>query len=97
MPHKLGSRKSRQLLHLLLAIEMQHWPTLSCESDARRMDIDQAAWFLRVFVGRNNLNPATVSELYLSGYIGIELLSPGKEPLPTLITSARGAGEDGPE
>ncbi len=50
------------------------------------MDIDQAKWFLRVFEGGNRLNAVTVSELYLSGYIGIELLSPGKEPLPTVIT-----------
>jgi len=41
---------------------------------------------LRVFVGGNKLNTVTVSDLYLSGYIGIELLSPGKEPLPTVIT-----------
>ena len=50
------------------------------------MDIDQAKWFLRVFEGGNRLNAVTVSELYLLGYIGIELLSPGKEPLPTVIT-----------
>ena len=55
------------------------------ESDAP-VDIDQAKWFLRVFAGGNKLNTVTVSELYLSGYIGIELLSPGKEPLPTDIT-----------
>jgi hypothetical protein len=50
------------------------------------MDIDQAKWFLRVFAGGNKLKTVTVSELYLSGYIGIELFSPGKEPLPTVIT-----------
>ncbi len=55
------------------------------ESDAR-MDTDQAKWFLRVFAGGNKLNAITIRELYLSGYIGIELLSPGKEPLPTVIT-----------
>ena len=44
------------------------------------MDIDQTKWFLRVFAGGNKLNTVTVSDLYLSGYIGIELLSPGKEP-----------------
>ena len=61
------------------------------------MDIDQAKWFLRVFVGGNELNPVTVSEPYLSGCIGIELLSPGNESLPTVINSSRGAGEDGQE
>ena len=50
------------------------------------MDIGQAKWFLQVFAGGNKLNAVTVSELYLSGYIGIELLSPGKDPLPTVIT-----------
>ena len=50
------------------------------------MNVDQAKWFLRVFAGGKKLNALTVRELYLSGYIGIELLSPGKEPLPTIIT-----------
>jgi hypothetical protein len=50
------------------------------------MDTDQAKWFLRVLAVGNRLNAITISELYLSGYIGIELLSPGKEPLPTVIT-----------
>ena len=50
------------------------------------MDIDQAKWFLRVFADGKKLDAVTIRELYLSGYIGIELLSPGKEPLPTVIT-----------
>jgi hypothetical protein len=50
------------------------------------MDINQAKWFLRVFVDGKKLDTVTIRELYLSGYIGIELLSPGKEPLPTVIT-----------
>ena len=50
------------------------------------MDIDQAKWFLRVFADGKKLNTATIKELYLSGYIGIKLRSPGKEPLPTVIT-----------
>jgi hypothetical protein len=58
----------------------------ACESDAYVMDIDQAKWFLQVFAGGNKLNTATIRELYLSGYIGIELHSTGKEPLPTVIT-----------
>ncbi len=50
------------------------------------MDINKAKWFLRVFADGKKLDAVTIRELYLSGYIGIELLSPGKEPLPTLIT-----------
>lgn len=50
------------------------------------MDINQAKWFLRVFADGKKLNAATITELYLSGYLGIELRSPGKEPLPTAIT-----------
>jgi hypothetical protein len=50
------------------------------------MDINQAKWFLRVFADGKKLNAVTIKELYLSGYIGIELRSPGKEPLPTVIT-----------
>ena len=50
------------------------------------MDINQAKWFLRVFADGKKLDTATIRELYLSGYIGIELLSSGKEPLPTVIT-----------
>ena len=50
------------------------------------MDINQAKSFLRVFADGKKLDTVTISDLYLSGYIGIELLSPGKEPLPTVIT-----------
>jgi hypothetical protein len=50
------------------------------------MDINQAKWFLRVFADGKKLDTLTIRELYLSGYIGIELLPPGKEPLPTVIT-----------
>jgi hypothetical protein len=50
------------------------------------MDMNQAKWFLRVFADGKKLDAVTIRELYLSGYIGIELLSPGKEPLPTVIT-----------
>ena len=50
------------------------------------MDINQAKWFLRVFADGKKLDTVTIRALYLSGYIGIELLSPGKEPLPTVIT-----------
>jgi hypothetical protein len=50
------------------------------------MNIDQAKWFLRVFANGKKLNTLTIRELYLSGYLGIELRSPGREPLPTVIT-----------
>jgi hypothetical protein len=50
------------------------------------MDIDQAKWFLRVFADGKKLDKTTISELYLLGYIGIELLVPGKDQLPTFIT-----------
>ena len=50
------------------------------------MDMNQAKWFLRVFADGKKLDTVTIRELYLSGYIGIELRSPGKEPLPTVIT-----------
>ena len=50
------------------------------------MDINQAKWFLRVFADGKKLDKTTISELYLLGYIGIELLVPGKDPLPTFIT-----------
>jgi len=50
------------------------------------MNINQAKWFLRVFANGKKLNTLTIRDLYLSGYLGIELRSPGKEPLPTVIT-----------
>jgi hypothetical protein len=50
------------------------------------MNINQAKWFLRVFADGKKLNTLTIRELYLSGYLGIELRSPGKEPRPTVIT-----------
>ena len=50
------------------------------------MDIDRAKWFLGVFTAGKKLNTLTIRELYLSGYIGIKLNSPGSELLPTVIT-----------
>ena len=50
------------------------------------MNINQAKWFLRVFANGKKLNTLTIRDLYLSGYLGIELRSAGKEPLPTVIT-----------
>jgi hypothetical protein len=64
-----------------LAIEMHH-----SASEAGLMNINQAKWFLRGFANGKKLNTLTIRDLYLSGYLGIELRSPGKEPLPTVIT-----------
>jgi hypothetical protein len=50
------------------------------------MDVDQAKWFLRIFANGEKLDTIAIRELYLSGYIGIELHSAGKEPIPTTIT-----------
>jgi hypothetical protein len=50
------------------------------------MDTAQAKWFLQVFANGKKLDKLTIRELYLSGYIGIELHSPGNAPLPTVIT-----------
>jgi hypothetical protein len=50
------------------------------------MEFSEAKWALRKFAAGEKLNPLLISELYLAGYIGIELHSPGKEPLPTGIT-----------
>ena len=50
------------------------------------MDAEQARWFLQVFVGGKKLSPPAIRELYLAGYLEIELNSPAREPLPTAIT-----------
>jgi hypothetical protein len=50
------------------------------------MEISEAKWALRKFTDGKELNPPLIRELYLAGYIEIELLSPGQEPHPTLIT-----------
>jgi len=50
------------------------------------MEIAQVKRFLRAFADGEKLNTVVIRELYLSGYIQIELHSPGKEPLPTFIT-----------
>jgi hypothetical protein len=57
-----------------------------CAGEVRHVNINQAKWFLRVFANGKKLNTLTIRDLYLSGYLGIELRSPGKEPLPTVIT-----------
>jgi hypothetical protein len=75
------------LFFLLLAIEMQPSGRPSpCVLKPFFMDIEQARWFLRVFADGKKLDKVAIRELYLSGYIGIELQSVGKEPLPTVIT-----------
>jgi len=50
------------------------------------MDTDQAKWFLQVFADGKTLKSRTVRDLYLAGYIGIELRSAGNELLPTALT-----------
>jgi hypothetical protein len=55
-------------------------------SGAILMDVDQATRLLRVFADGKKLDTIAIRELYLSGYIGIELHSAGKEPVPTTIT-----------
>ncbi len=50
------------------------------------MNDDQAKRFLRIFADGEKLDKITIRELYLSGYIGIELHSVAKELLPTTIT-----------
>jgi hypothetical protein len=50
------------------------------------MDTAQAKWFLRVFTHGKKLDKVTIRELYLSGYLAIELHSPGNDPHPTVIT-----------
>ena len=50
------------------------------------MEIAQVKWFLRTLADGRKLNTLVIRELYLSGYIEIELHSPGKDPVPTLIT-----------
>jgi hypothetical protein len=69
------------MFSLPLAIEMQQ-----SAGEAGSMNINQAKWFLRVFANGKKLNTLTIRDLYLSGYLGIELRSAGKEPLPTVIT-----------
>ena len=50
------------------------------------MEIAQAKRFLRLYSDGKKLDTGTIRDLYLSGYIGIELHSPGNAPLPTVIT-----------
>jgi hypothetical protein len=50
------------------------------------MNDEQAKRFLRIFAEGKKLDKITIRDLYLSGYIGIELHSVGKELLPTTIT-----------
>jgi hypothetical protein len=55
-------------------------------SEALTMDTSQAKWFLRIFAHGKKLDKLTIRELYLSGYIAIDLHSPGSHPLPSAIT-----------
>jgi len=63
------------------------WLGVTLTSDSKpMMDTDQAKWFLQVFADGKTLKSCTVRDLYLAGYIGIELQSAGNELLPTVIT-----------
>lgn len=62
------------------------WACSRCANEVLPMKIAQVKWFLRAFADGKKLSTVVIRELYLSGYIEIELHSPGKEPLPTFIT-----------
>jgi len=61
-------------------------PARSVQVKPLPMEIAQVKWCLRTFADGRKLNTLVIRELYLSGYIEIELHSPGKDPVPTLIT-----------
>jgi hypothetical protein len=50
------------------------------------MEIAEAKSALREHARGKKLNQAAIGELYLAGYLGIDLQSPGKKLLPTLVT-----------
>jgi hypothetical protein len=56
-----------------------------CESGPI-MDTALAKSALREHFRGKRLNQAAIGELYLAGYIGIDLQSPRKKLLPTVIT-----------
>ena len=50
------------------------------------MELFEARWALRRFAGGKKLNPPTISDLYLAGYLGIDLQLSRKKLRPTVIT-----------
>jgi len=50
------------------------------------IEAERAKSFLRTFVDGKKLDSTAIRELYLSGYLGIELPAMGREPVPTTIT-----------
>jgi hypothetical protein len=50
------------------------------------MEVDEARLALRAYLAGKKLEPATVRELYLAGYIGVDLEAQGKDLLPTEVT-----------
>ena len=50
------------------------------------MDIAVAKSALREHAQGKKLNQAAIGELYVAGYFGIDLQSPGKKLLPTVVT-----------
>ena len=51
------------------------------------MEVVEVRLALRAFLAGKKLELATVRELYLAGYVGIDLESQGRELLPTEITA----------
>jgi len=50
------------------------------------MELSQARWALRAYADGKKLNHFRVRELYLAGYIGIDLHLSRKKLHPTVIT-----------
>jgi hypothetical protein len=50
------------------------------------IEAERAKSFLQTFVDGKKLDSAAIRELYLSGYLGIELPAIGRDPVPTTIT-----------
>ena len=66
-------------------VKRRHEGSEICESGPI-MDVALAKLALRKHSRGKRLNQAAIGELYLAGYIGIDLQSPGKKLLPTVIT-----------
>jgi hypothetical protein len=50
------------------------------------IETERAKSFLQTFVDGKKLDSTAIRELYLSGYLGIEMPAIGREPVPTAIT-----------
>ncbi len=65
-------------------VKRRHEGSEICESGPI-MDMAVAKSALREHARGKKLNQAAIGELYLAGYIGIDLQSPGKKLLPTVV------------